>query len=47
MIKNWLNAKKLVLNMEKTIKRSIEIGASNSQFKLNGSNIAFKLYASI
>ena len=42
MINNWLNANKLVLNMEKTIQMNIGNSASNSQFKLNDSNITIK-----
>ena len=42
MINNWLNANKLVLNMDKTIQMNIGKSASNSQFKLNDSNITIK-----
>ena len=42
MINNWLNANKLVLNMEKTIQMNIGNSASNSQFRLNESNITIK-----
>ena len=42
MINDWLNANKLVLNMEKTIQMNIGISASNSQFKLNDSNVTIK-----
>ena len=42
MSNNWLNANKLVLNMEKTIQMNIGNSASNSQFKLNDSNITIK-----
>ena len=42
MVDNWLNANKLVLNMEKTIQMNIGNSAFNSQFKLNDSNITIK-----
>ena len=42
-LSNWLEANKLVLNLEKTVQMNVHKRASNCRFNLNGADIQVKL----